>query len=311
MDRVEHSSAVLQPRKALAWTGHWKLELHKWRDYYQLTKPKVVALLLLTAVVGMCLAVPDWLPGLRVLWATLGIGLMAAGAAAFNHLLDQQIDNKMARTRGRPLPRGSLASGQVLGFASLLSLLGFGVLLWGVNALTAWLTLASLVGYALVYTAFLKRATPQNIVIGGLAGAAPPLLGWTAMTGTLAGEALLLVMIIFTWTPPHFWSLAIHRREDYARAGVPMLPVTHGVAFTQTCILLYCILLLVICTLPYLVGMSGELYLLAATGLNLRFLYLAWRLKHDANPALALKTFKFSIIHLMLLFVALLVDHWI
>jgi len=303
MDRVERSAATLRPHGVLA-SG-------RWRDYYQLTKPKVVALLLLTAVVGMCLAVPGWLPGLRVLWATLGIGLMAAGAAAYNHLLDQQIDRQMARTQRRPLPQGRLQPRQVLIFATLLSLLGLVVLLLGVNTLTAWLTLASLVGYALVYTAFLKRATPQNIVIGGLAGAAPPLLGWTAMTGSLAGEALLLVMIIFTWTPPHFWSLAIHRREDYARAGVPMLPVTHGIQFTKTCILLYCILLLVVCTLPYLVGMSGELYLLVATGLNLRFLQLAWQLKRQDDLALAMKTFRFSIVHLMALFVVLLVDHWI
>jgi len=307
MHRVEQIAAAIRPRTAPA----WKLACRQWHDYYQLTKPKVVALLLLTAVVGMCLAVPGWLPGLKVLWATVGIGLMAAGAAAYNHLLDQQIDRQMARTQRRPLPGGRLQPRQVLIFATLLSFLGMAVLLLGVNPLTAWLTLASLVGYALVYTAFLKRATPQNIVIGGLAGAAPPLLGWTAMTGTLAGEALLLVMIIFTWTPPHFWSLAIHRRKDYARAGVPMLPVTHGVAFTKTCILLYCVLLLVVCNLPYVVGSSGELYLLVATGVNLRFLQLAWLLKRQDDPALAMKTFRFSIVHLMVLFVALLVDHWI
>lgn len=298
--------------------SHWLHSLNlplvvdgHWRDYYQLTKPKVVALLLLTALVGAALAVPGWPAPLLLLAALTGIGLMAAGAAAFNHLLDRDIDRQMARTRGRPLVRGRVATPHAALFASSLALAGFGVLALWVNSLTAILTAISLVGYALIYTRWLKPATPQNIVIGGLAGAAPPLLGWTAMTGTISAESLLLVMIVFTWTPPHFWALAIHRRDDYARAGVPMLPVTHGLAFTKTCVLLYTLLLALICLLPYLIGMSGLLYLLAACLLNLRFIYHSWRLKRGQGADHAMTTFRFSIVHLLLLFAALLVDHYL
>lgn len=298
--------------------SHWLHSLNlplvvdgHWRDYYQLTKPKVVALLLLTALVGAALAVPGWPAPLLLLAALTGIGLMAAGAAAFNHLLDRDIDRQMARTRGRPLVRGRVTTPHAALFASSLALAGFGVLALWVNNLTAILTAISLVGYALIYTRWLKPATPQNIVIGGLAGAAPPLLGWTAMTGTISAEGLLLVMIVFTWTPPHFWALAIHRRDDYARAGVPMLPVTHGLAFTKTCVLLYTLLLALICLLPYLIGMSGLLYLLAACLLNLRFIYHSWRLKRGQGADHAMTTFRFSIVHLLLLFAALLVDHYL
>ncbi|ACE83266.1 heme o synthase [Cellvibrio japonicus] len=282
-----------------------------WRDYYQLTKPKVVALLVLTAWVGMMLAVPG-LPDLGlVVAASLGIGLVAAGAAAFNHVLDQKIDAQMARTYMRPLPKGKLTQAQALGFASSLAVLGFTLLIVAVNPLTALLTLFSLLGYAVVYTLLLKRATPQNIVIGGLAGAMPPLLGWTAITGEIHSHALLLVMIIFTWTPPHFWALAIHRYKDYAKVNIPMLPVTHGIEFTKWVILLYAFLLLVVCLLPYLVGMSGIIYLLGSLYLNLRFVAYAWRLKYRPTPEVAMETFRFSIVHLMVLFLILLVDHYV
>lgn len=283
---------------------------HHWRDYYQLTKPKVVALLVLTAWVGMMLAekgIPD--PGL-VLTASLGIALVSAAAAAFNHVLDQKIDAQMARTHMRPLPKGHLTRQQAVVFACSLACIGFMLLWFGVNHLTAVLTLLSLFGYAVVYTLLLKRATPQNIVIGGLAGAMPPLLGWTAMTGDMSGHAFLLVMIVFTWTPPHFWALAIHRRHDYEKANVPMLPVTHGIEFTKTAVLLYTLLLFVVCLLPYLVGMAGIVYLLASIYLNGKFIHYAWRLKFATDPALSMQTFRFSIIHLMLLFLALLVDHY-
>ncbi|WMC10312.1 heme o synthase [Oceanimonas pelagia] len=281
-----------------------------WRDYFALTKPRVVALILLTAVVGMFLT--DSLPSpLTVLAATLGIGLMAGGAAAINHVLDRRIDIKMARTHHRPVAQGRVATAPALAFALALSASGLAVLLLLVNALTAWLTLASLLGYAVVYTVWLKRATPQNIVIGGLAGAMPPLLGWTAVSGEFHGHALLLVMIIFTWTPPHFWALAIHRRDDYARAEIPMLPVTHGIAFTKTCVLLYTLLLSLVCLLPWVVGMSGPVYLLGSLLLNLRFVQWAWRLKFRPGPQTALQCFRFSISHLMWLFVLILADHWI
>lgn len=280
------------------------------RDYYQLTKPRVVALLVLTAWVGMMLAAPGIPDVGLVVMASLGIGLVSAAAAAFNHVLDQKIDAQMARTNMRPLPKGKLNRQQAVIFACLLAFIGFAILWFGVNHLTAVLTLASLFGYAVVYTLFLKRATPQNIVIGGLAGAMPPLLGWTAMTGSLSGEAFLLVMIVFTWTPPHFWVLAIHRRDDYAKANVPMLPVTHGIDFTKTAVLLYTFLLFVVCLLPYLVGMTGILYLLASIYLNAVFIRYAWRLKFKPTPTIAMEAFRFSIVHLMVLFLVLLVDHY-
>lgn len=282
----------------------------RWRDYLELTKPKVVALLVLTAWVGMVLASNHLAPWWLLLSATLGIGLLSAAAAALNHVVDQRIDARMARTHSRPVARGRISSKQAIVFACSLAAAGFALLYLAVNPLTAWLTLLSLFGYAVVYTMFLKRATPQNIVIGGLAGAMPPLLGWTAVTGEVHGYALLLVMIIFTWTPPHFWALAIHRRDDYARVNMPMLPVTHGIDFTKSAILLYTLLLCLVCLLPYIVGMTGAIYLVGSTLLNLRFLQYAWKLKFAAGSDTAMATFKFSIVHLMVLFLLLLVDHY-
>ena len=281
-----------------------------WRVYLTLTKPKVVALMLLTALVGMCLAVPGVLPIQGAILGLVGIAFMAGSAAAFNHLIDRRIDAIMARTYKRPLPSGELHTSNVFVFASGLGLVGFLVLYMGVNALTAWLTFASLVGYAAIYTMYLKRETPQNIVIAGMAGAMPPLLGWTSVTGELHANAWLLVMIIFIWTPPHFWALAIHRKEDYAKAEIPMLPVTHGEEYTKTSILLYTILLFVVCLLPVLVGMAGVFYLVSATILSVLFMYHAWKLKFEPSKDRAITTFKFSIWHLMLLFSALLVDHY-
>ncbi|MBU1308283.1 MAG: heme o synthase [Gammaproteobacteria bacterium] len=280
------------------------------RDYLELTKPKVVALLVLTAWVGMMLAQPG-LPDLLTLFAaTAGIGLLSAAAAAVNHVVDQRIDAQMARTYSRPVAKGRISPLQAASFAVALAVTGFVILYALVNALTAWLTLASLFGYAVVYTMFLKRATPQNIVIGGLAGAMPPLLGWTAMTGNIHGHALLLVMIIFTWTPPHFWALAIHRRDDYAKVNMPMLPVTHGIEFTKSVICLYTVILFLVCLMPYLVGMTGAIYLLGSAVLNLRFMQYAWKLKLQSDNSSAMATFKFSIVHLMVLFLLLLVDHY-
>jgi protoheme IX farnesyltransferase len=282
----------------------------RWRIYWTLTKPKVVALMLLTALVGMCLAQPAALPLQAVVLGLSGIALMAGSAAAFNHLIDRRIDAIMARTYRRPLPSGDIQAYKVFAFATAIGIVGFVVLYAGVNALTAWLTFASLLGYALVYTVYLKRATPQNIVIAGLAGAMPPLLGWTAITNELHGHAWLLVMIIFIWTPPHFWALAIHRKEDYAKADIPMLPVTHGVEYTKTSILLYTVLLAIVCVLPVLVGMSGVLYFVASTILSLGFIYSAWVLKYRSDEQSAITTFKYSIYHLMMLFIALLLDHY-
>lgn len=279
-------------------------------DYLELTKPKVVALLVLTAWVGMMLAVPALPDITTVIAATLGIGLLSAAAAAMNHVVDQRIDAQMARTYSRPVAKGRISTAQATGFAFSLALTGFVILYFTVNALTAWLTLASLFGYAVVYTMFLKRATPQNIVIGGLAGAMPPLLGWTAITGSVDGHALLLVMIIFAWTPPHFWALAIHRRDDYAKVNMPMLPVTHGIEFTKSVICLYTVLLFLVCLMPYLVGMSGAIYLVGSALLNLRFMQYAWKLKFHPQSDTAMATFKFSIVHLMVLFLLLLADHY-
>ena len=279
-------------------------------DYLELTKPKVVALLVLTAWVGMMLAVPALPDITTVIAATLGIGLLSAAAAAMNHVVDQRIDAQMARTYSRPVAKGRISTAQATAFAFTLALTGFVMLYLTVNALTAWLTLASLFGYAVVYTMFLKRATPQNIVIGGLAGAMPPLLGWTAITGSVDGHALLLVMIIFAWTPPHFWALAIHRRDDYAKVNMPMLPVTHGIEFTKSVICLYTVLLFLVCLMPYLVGMSGAIYLVGSALLNLRFMQYAWKLKFHPQSDTAMATFKFSIVHLMVLFLLLLADHY-
>lgn len=286
-------------------------EKSAWRVYLTLTKPKVVALMLLTALVGMCLAVPNGLPMQETVMGMIGIGLMAGSAAAFNHLIDRRIDGQMSRTSRRPLPSGELSSARVFLFAASIGVVGFAVLVMWVNVLTAWLTFASLLGYAVVYTMYLKRATPQNIVIAGIAGAMPPLLGWTAVTNELHSHAWLLVMIIFIWTPPHFWALAIHRRDEYAKVNIPMLPVTHGIEYTKTSILLYTLLLSVVCILPVLVGMSSWIYLSASLLLNGGFIYHAWMLKYRSTPSSAMQTFKFSIYHLMILFAALLLDHYL
>jgi len=282
-----------------------------WRDYYEITKPRVVALLVLTALVGMCLSVPGVIPWQILIPSMLGIGLLSSAAAAINHIVDERIDSVMKRTHNRPLPNGRVSPRSAIVFASLLAVTGFIMLYAWVNPLTAWLTLSGLVGYSFIYTMYLKRATPQNITIGGLAGAIPPLLGWTSMTNEIHPNALLLVLLIFTWTPPHFWALAIHRRDDYAKVNIPMLPVTHGVNFTKTQILLYTILLFVVGLLPYLVGMSNWLYLIGAVVLNLVFFVYAWKLKFNADENTAMDTFKFSIVHLMLLFIVLLLDHYL
>jgi len=285
--------------------------LMQWRAYYELTKPKVIMLLLLTAVVGMCLASPG-LPDLGLLfWGIVGIGMLSSAGAVFNHCIDRNIDVKMARTHRRPLPQGKVSLHQAVGFGVVLTVVG-SLLLWTlVNPLTAVLTFASMLGYAVVYTLWLKRATPQNIVIGGIAGAAPPLLGWTAITGTLDGNALLLVMIIFTWTPPHFWALAVDRVDDYKKTGLPMLPVTHGIEFTKTMILLYTVLLMAVGLLPFLTGMSGWIYFIGSSVINWGFFYVAWQLKFNPEKRSAMAVFKYSISHLMLLFIILLVDHYI
>ena len=283
-----------------------------WRDYLALCKPKVVLLIVFTAVVGMFLATPGMVPLDVLVLGTLGIGLGSASGAAFNHIVDQRIDALMARTRSRPLPRGRLDPVMAVVFASSLSVASVLVLALGVNVLTALLTLASMVGYSVIYTMYLKRATPQNIVIGGAAGAMPPVLGWTAVTGSVDPHALLLFLIIFVWTPPHFWALAIHRREDYARANVPMLPVTHGVAFTRLHILLYTLMLFAVSLLPFVTGMSGPLYLGGAVFLGLAFIGHALRLYFEhASLSLPMRTFTFSIWYLAALFAVLLLDHYI
>ena len=287
------------------------------RQYWDLTKPRVVALIVFTALVGMCLAIeglPDGVQLLRGALGFLGIWLAASSAAAINQLLDARIDAKMARTSWRPLVQGQVKPWQALAFALVLAALSMAILVLWVNTITAILTFASLIGYAVVYTVFLKRATPQNIVIGGIAGAAPPLLGWATMTG-MQGEwdwphALLLVLIIFVWTPPHFWALAIFRREDYARALVPMLPVTHGVTYTRWQILFYTVLLVEVTVLPVVFGMSGFFYLGGALVLGSVFLWYAWRLLNPPDEFFAMRVFNYSIVYLMALFAFLLVDHW-
>lgn len=285
------------------------------REYWALTKPRVVALIVFTAFVGMFLAVPGLPPLRESVFGFIGIWLAAASAAAINHLIDQRIDRVMARTQHRPLATGALKPAQVLAFAVFLAALSMAMLISMVNPITAALTFASLIGYAIVYTAWLKRATPQNIVIGGIAGAAPPLLGWAAVTGMRNewdwAHALLLVLIIFVWTPPHFWALAIFRREDYARALVPMLPVTHGVQYTRWQILLYTVLLVIVTVLPYAVKMSGAFYLGGALVLGAVFLWYAWRLLDPPDEFFAMRTFNYSIVYLMALFAFLLLDHWL
>lgn len=283
----------------------------RWRDYLELTKPKVVVLMLITSLVGMFLATRAGVPWAVLVFGNLGIGLCAGGAAAVNHVLDRRIDALMARTHKRPLAEGRISALAALSFALLLAVSGLALLLIFTNALAAWLTLASLLGYAVIYTGFLKRATPQNIVIGGLAGAAPPLLGWVAVTGHVTAEPLLLVLIIFAWTPPHFWALAIHRKVEYAKADIPMLPVTHGEHYTKVHILLYTCVLLAVSLLPFVIHMSGALYLACALGLGARFLHWAWVLYRGTQPHAAINTFKYSIYYLLWLFAALLVDHYL
>ncbi|SER11470.1 protoheme IX farnesyltransferase [Amphritea atlantica] len=281
------------------------------RDYLELCKLRVVAVMLLTAIVGMCLATPELPPIATMISATLGIGLMASGAAAVNHVMDRNIDAKMARTHRRPLPQGKIDETRALLFAALLSLSGITVLIFWTNLLTAWLTLGALIGYALIYTMLLKRATPLNIVIGGIAGAAPPLLGWVAVTGRIEPDSLLLVLIIFAWTPPHFWALCIHKKDDYARAGVPMLPVTHGEGYTRLQILLYTVLMVLTTLFPFMTGMSGLIYLIGVTLLNLRFFQWAVRVYMANDSTAPMSMFWFSVKYIMWLFVVLLVDHYV
>ena len=285
------------PNSIAGWTSV------SWQDWLTLCKPRVVALMLLTSVVGMLLATDGWVPLSVLVLGNLGIGLVAAGGAAINHLVDQQIDQQMLRTHKRPIATGRIALWQGSVFAALLIGAGMGLLLVFINPLTAWLTLAALVGYAFIYTG-------QNIVIGGLAGAAPPLLGWTAVTNEISSLPLLLVLIIFAWTPPHFWALAIERKEEYARADIPMLPVTHGVEYTKLQALLYTILMIVVSLLPFIIQVTGLLYCVGVCLLNARFLYWVLALKYNWHPQAARRTFRFSISYLMLLFILLLADHY-
>jgi protoheme IX farnesyltransferase len=281
-------------------------------QYLELCKPKVVVLIVFTAIIGMFLSVPGFPPLENLIAGTIGIALAASSAAAVNHLLDERIDAIMQRTRDRPLPTGQLQKIQVITFAVILAVVSMSVLVLWTNTLTAILTFLSLIGYAIIYTAWLKRATPQNIVIGGAAGAAPPVLGWVAITGVVDPNSLLLFLIIFVWTPPHFWALAIHRRHDYAAAGLPMLPVTHGVTYTRWHILFYTILLVIVTTMPYLTGLSGLLYLAGVSVLNVGFLWYSLRLlRNDDDEQLPMQTFGYSVIYLTMLFLFLLLDHYV
>ncbi len=282
-----------------------------WRDYFDLCKPKVVALLLLTAIVGVVLASPPYEISLFILvMSSLGIGLAASAGAAINQIVERENDSRMARTQGRPLPQGKVSQQNAFIFAVLLAAVSMFILTGFINVLTAVLTFASMIGYAVVYTMYLKKATPQNIVIGGLAGATPPLLGWTAVTNSIDPQGLLLVLIIYTWTPPHFWALAIHRRDDYAKVNLPMLPVTHGIEFTKYAILGYTILMILVTILPYLVYMRGLIYLVSALLLGGYFLYMVLKLMFAEQSNTAIKTFVYSINYLMLLFIAMVVDHY-
>jgi len=292
------------PASAVARRPTWKL-------YLELTKPKVVALIVFTAIVGALLASPGMPPLDTLIWGNLGIALAAGSAAAINHVLDQKIDEKMSRTRSRPLPTGALKASQALTFAGSLGVVSMLILWFLVNPLTAVLTFASLIGYAVIYTVFLKRATSQNIVIGGAAGAAPPVLGWAAVTNSIEPNALLLFLIIFIWTPPHFWALAIARCDEYAKVDIPMLPVTHGIPYTRLQVMFYTVLLVLVTLMPWISAMSGLIYLATAIVLNVRFLYYALALKLTDRAELPMKIFKFSISYLMWLFVALLVDHYL
>lgn len=290
----------------------FRLELLRyWNDYYELCKPRVVALIVFTAIVGMLLATPGMVPWQPLLFGTLGIGMAAASAAAINQIVDQGVDADMLRTRNRPLPTGHLSNTQALVFAGILGVVSMAILVLLVNPLTALLTLCSLIGYAFIYTMYLKRATPQNIVIGGAAGAAPPVLGWIAVTGQIDPNSLLLFLIIFAWTPPHFWALAIHRRDEYSKVNIPMLPVTHGVAFTRLQVLLYTIILVAVTALPFATQMSGWLYFVGAMILGAIFLSYAIKLQSGKDERIPIKTFGYSILYLMLLFALLLVDHYV
>jgi protoheme IX farnesyltransferase len=283
----------------------------RWSQYYVLTKPRVVQLIVFCALIGMLLAqpgLPDWRLALA---ATVGIWLVASAAAAFNCLVEQRIDSRMARTSWRPSAKGDLSSAQTLVFSAVLCALGSALLYWAVNPLTMWLTFATFVGYAVVYTVVLKPLTPQNIVIGGASGAMPPVLGWAAMTGEVGAEAMMLCLIIFLWTPPHFWALALYRVEDYRKAGLPMLPITHGPEFTRLQVLLYTLVLFAATLLPFVYGMSSWIYLLAALVLGALFILYAWQLWRGYSDVLARATFRFSIWHLSLLFAALLLDHYL
>jgi len=282
-----------------------------WRDYLALCKPKIVSLIVFTAVVGMFMSTEGMIPLSALLFGTLGIGLAAASAAAINHVVDHKIDSVMARTMRRPLPKGAISIQGAILFAFILGALSMVILTYFVNVLTAVLTAVSLIGYGFIYSMYLKRATPQNIVIGGAAGAAPPVLGWTAVTGNLDPHSLLLFLIIFVWTPPHFWALAIYRCKDYASVDIPMLPVTHGVKFTRLQILLYTIVLCIVSVLPFVTYMSGPLYLSGAIILGGGFLYYAIRMQIDHSDRLAMQTFSYSIIYLMALFALLLIDHYV
>ena len=288
-----------------------KKQALSWRDYYEMCKPRVVMLMILTSMVGMFLAVPGMVPLHILVLGNLGIALVAASGAVVNHLIDHKVDLLMKRTHNRPIPQGRVDLRQAAVFAAVIGIMGMAILLYWVNPMCAWLTLASFVGYAFIYTGYLKRATPQNIVIGGLSGAMPPLLGWSAVTGTIEPGALILVLIIFAWTPPHFWALAIHRKDEYAKTGIPMLPVTHGEHHTKIHIILYTVIMVLVSILPYLTGMSGPLYLLAAVVLGLGFLYWSLRLMFRPAPSTAMDTFRYSIVYLMVLFVVLLVDHYL
>lgn len=282
-----------------------------WRDYLELCKPRVVALLMLTALVGMCLASPHWIGWSVCLLGNIGIGLAACSAAVINHLVDRHLDQKMRRTKNRPLVQGKVTPAECIIFATILCALSMCILACFINTLTAVLTFITVIGYAGIYTIYLKHATPQNIVIGGITGAAPPLLGWCAVTGHIAAEPLLLVLIIFIWTPPHFWALAIYRIEDYAKAEVPMLPNTHGIAYTKLNILLYTILLVASTYIPFAINTSGYIYTLGVTALNARFLYWAIKLYRNDEGKIAIQTFRYSIMYLMYLFIFLLIDHYL
>lgn len=282
-----------------------------WRDFYEMCKPRVVMLMILTSLVGMFLAVPGMVPMDVLIFGNLGIALVAGSGAVVNHLIDRKIDIIMKRTHNRPVAQGRVEPRSAAIFAIVIGVLGMAILLLLVNPLSAWLTLASFIGYAFIYTGYLKHATPQNIVIGGLSGAMPPLLGWAAVTGTIEPGALILVLIIFAWTPPHFWALAIHRKDEYAKSGVPMLPVTHGEFVTKVHIIVYTVMLIAASVLPFFTGMSGWLYLASALALGIGFLAWSILLMVRPGPTTAMDTFKYSILYLALLFVALVVDHYL